>query len=83
MTQFETATIALPLGDTRDRWALRETVLLHEVAHHLGNTADRAADAGHGPAFTGRLLRLAEIVLGAEAAFVLRVLLSDQGAAVE
>lgn len=47
--EFATATIALPLGDTRDRWALRELVLLHEIAHHLGNTGP----GNTGPSNTG------------------------------
>ncbi len=69
------AVIAVP-GTSRGRqWALRELVLLHELAHHLAEGVEPA----HGPAFTGRLIELVDIVIGAEAAFLLRVTFSDNG----
>lgn len=75
------ALIALPV--TGDGWAMREMVVLHELAHHLG-CADPASgdDLTHGPAFTGRMLRLVDGVIGAEAALLLRIAFADQGAAV-
>lgn len=60
-------TIAVPV-DRDGRWALRELVVLHELAHHLGE----ATEAGHGPAFVDRHLTLVGEVIGPEAAFVLR-----------
>lgn len=68
-----TALIALPLAG--DGWALRELVVLHELTHHLGG-----ADLTHGAAFTGRMLDLVDGIIGPEAALLLRVALSDQGA---
>lgn len=59
--------IAVPVA--RDgRWALRELVILHELAHHLGGDEEPA----HGGAFVERYLGLAEGVIGHETAFVLR-----------
>lgn len=59
------AEIAVP--DTK--WALREIVVLHEVAHHFSPLA-----MAHGPSFTKTLLWLLDTIMGPEAAFALRVL---------
>ena len=64
-------TIALPVPQHGEPWGLRETVLLHELAHHVGETTGRAA--GHRAPFPALVLLLVEQVLGSEAAFVLRV----------
>ncbi len=61
-------TIALPAPEHGTAWALRETVVLHEVAHHVAGSP-----LTHGPHFTATLLRLARLTLGPEAAFVLGV----------
>lgn len=79
--------IAIPLHRGGTAWALRELVVLHEVAHHLGGGApdtDPAGDSstGHGPAFAGRLLALVGGLIGAEAELLLRVAMADQGVAV-
>lgn len=64
--------IALPLrGHVGERWAARESVVLHELAHHLV-AHSRPGVAPHGPEFCGDLVRLVEIVLGPEAALLLR-----------
>ena len=64
-------TIALPLPPHGEPWALRETVLLHELAHHLAETAGIAR--GHRPPFPAAVLLLVRVVLGEEAALALRV----------
>ena len=69
----ETGTIAVPTHRVGGRWAMRELVVLHELAHHL------ATDAGHGPAFVATMLELVEGLVGAEAAFLLRATLQDAG----
>lgn len=67
------ATIAIPVSA---RWAGRESVVLHEVAHHLA--CSRAGDAGrgrrswHGAQFRAAMDVLVDEVLGAAAALVLR-----------
>ena len=67
-----TRTIAIPVADRR-RWALRETVVLHELAHHLVTDDPSASDEPpHGPAFCGTLLGLLERVMSPEVALVLR-----------
>ncbi|GGF23256.1 TIGR04338 family metallohydrolase [Williamsia phyllosphaerae] len=70
-------TIALPeMAD--GRWALRELVVLHELAHHLIDPGHPA----HGPRFAATLIDLVSDVLGPEAGFVYRVILTDSGIAV-
>ena len=56
-------------------WAMRELVVLHEVAHHL------AADRGpaHGPNFVATFCELTTVVMGPEVGHVLRVVYSKEG----
>jgi putative metallohydrolase (TIGR04338 family) len=71
-----TATIAIPPHARNRAWALRELVVLHELAHHLAADAEPAA---HGAEFVDRLLTLVGEIVGPEAAFVLRAALHDDG----
>lgn len=64
-------TIAVPVPPRGEPWALRETVVLHELAHHVGH-ATALADR-HAAPYPAVLLALVAVVLGAEAAFALRV----------
>jgi putative metallohydrolase (TIGR04338 family) len=66
------ATIAVP--DHRSTWALRELVVLHEIAHHLSE-----AEPPHGPEFVAAVCELTEAVMGPEVAHVLRVVYAKQG----
>jgi putative metallohydrolase (TIGR04338 family) len=66
------ATIAVP--DRRSTWALRELVVLHEIAHHLSD-----AEPPHGPEFVATFCGLAEAVMGPEVAHVLRVVYAKEG----
>lgn len=66
------ATIAVP--DRESRWALRELVVLHEIAHHLCD-----ADPPHGREFVTAHCDLAEAVMGAEVAYVLRLVYAKEG----
>lgn len=75
--EVEPAVIAVPVPAHGTGWALRELVVLHELAHHLGGPGD----IGHGPTFVGRLVELVGGVIGVEAALLLRVALGDQGVA--
>lgn len=70
------AIIAVPVQDDRDRtrWALRELVVLHEIAHHLCD-----AEPAHGPEFVATLRELAAAVMGPEVAHVLRVVGANEG----
>jgi len=67
-----TGTIAVP--DDRTAWALRELVVLHEIAHHLCD-----ADPPHGPEFVATICELAAVVMGPEVAHVLRVVYAREG----
>jgi len=63
------AVIAIPLDST---WAARESVVLHELAHHIVMTRDGADVPPHGAAFTATMCALVECVLGPESALMLR-----------
>lgn len=73
--EFATHTIAVPPHRVGGRWAMRELVVLHELAHHL------APEPGHGAAFVGTFVELVEELVGAEAGFLLRAALQDAGVA--
>ena len=66
------ATIAVP--ERHDRWALRELVVLHEIAHHLCD-----AHPPHGPPFVAAFCDLAGLVMGPEVEHVLRVVYAKEG----
>lgn len=52
--EHQAATIVIPTHRISDGWALRELVVLHEVAHHLTGPAEQS----HGPMFTANLVAL-------------------------
>lgn len=66
--------IAVPDRGTAD-WALRELVVLHEVAHHLCQ-----AQPPHGPEYVATICTLTELVMGPELGHVLRVVYAKEGA---
>jgi putative metallohydrolase (TIGR04338 family) len=68
------ATIAVPERHTS--WALRELVVLHEIAHHLSPTG-----APHGKEYVATMAELAGCVMGPEVQHVLRVIYSKEGVA--
>ena len=69
-------TIALPVPEHGQPWALRESVLLHELAHHVAFHSHKAAD--HGATYRACMLELVEQELGPEAALALRVAYGEQ-----
>ena len=74
-----TAAIAIPLaGPVEVRWAARETVVLHEIAHHLV-AQDLPPEPWHGPTFCGVLLSLIATAIGPEAALALRAAFDGAG----
>ncbi|WP_024801553.1 TIGR04338 family metallohydrolase [Nocardia sp. BMG51109] len=68
--ESERAVLAVPLHARGTAWALRELVILHELAHHLEPAG--AELAPHGPEFCSRYLDLVDGVIGPEAALLLR-----------
>ena len=66
------ATIAVPERETT--WALRELVVLHEIAHHLCRT-----EPAHGPEFVAAFCELTDAVMGPEVGHVLRVVYAKEG----
>ena len=69
-----TAVIAVPERGAAG-WAMRELVVLHEVAHHLAAGACPA----HGPHFVTTFCELTAAVMGPEVGHVLRVVYSKEG----
>jgi putative metallohydrolase (TIGR04338 family) len=68
--------IAVPDRDTAD-WAMRELVVLHEVAHHLCRTSH--SGPAHGGEFVATMCTLTELVMGPELGHVLRVVYAKEG----
>jgi putative metallohydrolase (TIGR04338 family) len=66
------AAIAVP--ERGSTWALRELVVLHEIAHHLCD-----AEPPHGQEFVATFCELTEAVMGPEVAHVLRVVYAKEG----
>jgi putative metallohydrolase (TIGR04338 family) len=64
----------MAVPDRRTNWALRELVVLHEIAHHLSD-----AEPPHGPEFTATFCELAEAVMGPEVAHILRIIYAKEG----
>ncbi len=70
-------TIAIPLaGPVQSRWAARESVVLHELAHHL---VWSDSDPAHGPRFCGALVRLYQYAISPSAGLLLRAGLDSAG----
>ena len=67
--------MAVPGHRAGSGWALRELVILHELAHHLAPDIESA----HGGTFVDRLLTLIDGIVGPEAALLLRVTMLDVG----
>lgn len=65
--EYETATIAIP---TSSNWAMRELVVLHEVAHHVLSSVAPNASA-HGPEFASAYIQLVSWRIGPEAGLLL------------
>ncbi len=65
--------IAIP--EHRDQgWAMRELVVLHEIAHHLCDT-----QPPHGRGFVTTFCGLAEAVMGPELGYLLRTVYAQHG----
>ena len=68
-----TGVIAVPDRHDAD-WAMRELVVLHEIAHHLCDV-----QPAHGSQYVTTLCTLAELVMGPEVGHVLRVVYAKEG----
>jgi putative metallohydrolase (TIGR04338 family) len=75
--------IALPVPEHGQPWALKESVLLHELAHHVAFHKIQALHSSgatdHGPTYRACMLDLVEQQLGPEAALALRVSYGEAG----
>ena len=74
-----TGVMAIPLAGPPPRWAAREMVILHELAHHCTYAA-HADVAAHGPEFVANLETLVGVVIGPEVSLMLRAAFDGVGA---
>lgn len=65
----------IAINTEQTRWALRELVVLHELAHHYAGPT-----AKHGPSFTATLVALLDLVMGPQASLALVILQRESGA---
>ena len=72
--EADSRVIAIPI-DTA--WAARESVVLHELTHHIVMSSHGTDDPAHGPRFTSSMCTLVECTLGPEAALLLRATYSS------
>lgn len=70
--------IAIP---SNEQWAMREAVVLHEIAHHA--CVSLAGNLTHDGLFTAYLLKLVESQLGSAAALLLRTGYQAAGVPIE
>jgi putative metallohydrolase (TIGR04338 family) len=70
---YSAGVIAIPMTAP---WACRESVLLHEFAHHLNA---RSQGPAHGPAFRAALVALVERAQAPESALLLRRCYESKG----
>lgn len=75
---YSNGVIAIP---TNEPWAMRESVVLHEVAHHVCVSTD--ANASHDGRFRATMLTLVRIQLGHEAELLLRTGYAAVGATMQ
>lgn len=75
--EADAAVLAVPPHAGGTAWALRELVVLHELAHHLDPAP--GATAPHGPEFCTRYVELVDGVIGPEAALLLRATMHGCG----
>jgi putative metallohydrolase (TIGR04338 family) len=71
-------TIALHEPEVGRAWALRELVVLHEIAHHAQHH-DGPDEPQHGPAFATTLVALATDAMGPEAGLLLTAAYAEHG----
>jgi putative metallohydrolase (TIGR04338 family) len=69
--------IAIPMG--RNRWACREIVVLHELAHHYSRS-EHGVGGAHGPHFVNEFVKLLGRVMGVEIGLAYRLLCAHAGA---
>lgn len=76
---YQNNTIALPnylSKNGRNFWAMREVVVLHELAHHL-TKFDARSD--HGPLFAGTFVKLVKELMSEEDGFILTHFMLENG----
>lgn len=75
------ATIAVNAPGNKVGWAMREIVVLHELAHHV-HEHEGMPGSVHGAEFRGVFCRLVTEVIGPEAGWILQITFWDSALAV-
>ena len=70
---YQDGEIAIP--DQRVGWAMREIVVLHELAHYIAGP-----DVRHGPRFVSTFIDLLSTIMGPEVGLAYRLLCNHSGA---
>jgi putative metallohydrolase (TIGR04338 family) len=71
---YKSSVIAIHTGGgDHARWAMRELVVLHELAHHM------VPGDKHGPKFATALVDLIDLVMGPQAALAMSLLYQQEG----
>jgi len=78
---YEPWSRTIAINTDGSRWALREIVVLHELAHHLTHSEHGSwLCAAHGPEFVATFTQLLADIMGPEVGLAYRVLCSHEGA---
>lgn len=75
--EYANAVITIPPREIGGAWSLRETVVLHEIAHHL----DTSGGPAHGARFRATLVRLLENIGSPVTAHLLQGAYAERGLA--
>ena len=78
MAHYEPDNRVIAVPDGRNRWAMREIVVLHELAHHVTRMHNGGV-AAHGPEFVTEFIDLLSVVMAPEAALAFRLICAIEG----
>jgi putative metallohydrolase (TIGR04338 family) len=75
---YQSAGRRIVIPDGQNRWALRELVVLHELAHHVTWVQNLDA-AAHGPEFVANYITMLERVMAPQAGLAARLVYAANG----
>ena len=78
MAHYEPIGHVVAVPDGRNRWAMREIVVLHELAHHVTHMHNGGV-AAHGPEFVCEFIDLLALIMAPQVALALRMICDIEG----
>ena len=78
MAHYEPSERVVAVPDGRNRWAMREIVVLHELAHHVTHMHNGGV-AAHGPEFVCEFIDLLALVMAPQVALAMRMICDIEG----